>query len=144
MNLENDTAWRVLENHPATSPEGFFLLCIEDVIIDAAGDRDEQVILCPLQIAADGIALDPGGGLLYFQAVSGTTLYRVRTEALFPGPGGAPRDGCVFDDRPGAARTPGAPTGAGRSGGHAGDERRPPAETIGGAGGPVRRQGRAQ
>jgi sugar lactone lactonase YvrE len=90
VNLENDTAWRVLENHPATSPEGFFLLFIEDVIIDAAGDRDEQVILFPLQIAADGIALDPGGGLLYFQAVSGTTLYRVRTEALFPGPGGAP------------------------------------------------------
>lgn len=91
VDLENDSAWRVLENHPATSPEGFFLLFIEDVIVDAAGNRDEQVILFPLQIAADGIALDPQGAFLYFQAVSGTTLYRVRTEELFPGPGGSAR-----------------------------------------------------
>jgi sugar lactone lactonase YvrE len=40
----------------------------------------------PPQFASDGIALSPDGQYLYYQALTGATLYRVKTSALRDSP----------------------------------------------------------
>ncbi len=65
---------RILDDHPSTHSE-------KDVSITVAGNkwvRDGK----PPQVHADGIALDTKGGQLYFQALTGKTLYRVATDVL--------------------------------------------------------------
>jgi sugar lactone lactonase YvrE len=65
---------RLLDSHPSTHAE-------KDVFITVAGSkwlRDGKVP----QVHADGIALDSKGGQLYFQALTGKTLYRVATDVL--------------------------------------------------------------
>jgi sugar lactone lactonase YvrE len=71
VDLKNGQARRVLQNHPSTKAEPAVTLDIEGVkLIDPkSGD--------PVQIHSDGIAYDKTGGFLYYQALTGRTLYRV-------------------------------------------------------------------
>jgi sugar lactone lactonase YvrE len=68
LDLETGVARRLLEDHPATQAEPI------QVIIDG--------ITFPNPVHADGIAIDADGGWLYFQALTGRTLYRAPTAAL--------------------------------------------------------------
>lgn len=68
VDLETGRARRLLAEHPSTGAED-----IEVVV----GGRP-----FPGKVHADGIALDASGGWLYFQALTGRTLYRVPTAAL--------------------------------------------------------------
>ncbi len=68
VDLASGSARRLLDDHPATKAENI------DIVI---GDRP-----FPAKIHADGIALDVAEGCLYFQALTGRTLYRVPTAAL--------------------------------------------------------------
>jgi sugar lactone lactonase YvrE len=68
VDLKNDTSRRVLANHYSTRAE--------DSSLTIAGRK----IL--IVVHSDGIALDAQGGYLYYQALSGHTLYRIKTEYL--------------------------------------------------------------
>lgn len=76
VDLETGRARRVLEPHSSTKAE--------DIKVVVGGIPFEY----PVQ--SDGIALDAGGGWLYYQALTGRTLYRVPTIAL--------RDPSLTDD----------------------------------------------
>jgi sugar lactone lactonase YvrE len=65
---------RILDNHPSTHAE-------KDVTITVGGTKWLRDGKTP-QIHADGIALDSKGGQLYFQALTGKTLYRIATDVL--------------------------------------------------------------
>jgi sugar lactone lactonase YvrE len=65
---------RLLEGHPSVATE--------DYVIQAPG-RDMVIFgLATMRIAVDSIGLDPRGVWLYYGAVTGTRLYRVRTRDL--------------------------------------------------------------
>jgi sugar lactone lactonase YvrE/pimeloyl-ACP methyl ester carboxylesterase len=68
LDLKSGEARRVLDDHSTTQAETI------EIIIDG--------ISFPNPVHADGIALDMEGGWLYFQALTGRTLYRVPTAAL--------------------------------------------------------------
>jgi sugar lactone lactonase YvrE len=68
VDLESGLTRRVLDDHPSTKAEPI------TVTIDG---RE-----IPFKVHSDGIALDQDGGWLYYQALTGRTLYRVRTKAL--------------------------------------------------------------
>jgi sugar lactone lactonase YvrE len=68
VDLGTGSARRLLADHPSTKAEDI------DVLI---GGRP-----FPAKINADGIALDSAEGCLYFQALTGRTLYRVPTAVL--------------------------------------------------------------
>ena len=76
VNLKNGNARRLLEGHPSTQPEKGFKL-----VIDGRELIDQQK-KAPPQIASDGIALDTKNGYLYYHALTGHTLYRVKTSFL--------------------------------------------------------------
>ncbi len=65
---------RILDDHPSTHAE-------RDVSITVSGSKWLREGKVP-QVHADGIALDVKGGQLYFQALTGKTLYRVATDVL--------------------------------------------------------------
>ena len=68
------TSRRVLDGHPSVATQ--------DYVIQAPG-RDMVVYgLATLRIAVDSIALDTRGEWLYYGAVTGDRLYRVRTQDL--------------------------------------------------------------
>jgi sugar lactone lactonase YvrE len=81
VDLRAGTAWRVLEDHPSTKAEA--------VTVTVGGKAVSATV------HADGIALSPKGDWLYFQALTGRTLYRVPTKML--------RDSLVPEERIGAA-----------------------------------------
>lgn len=68
VDLETDASRRVLTSHPSTKAEDI------DVVVDG--------IPFEFTVHSDGIALDTEGGWLYYQALTGHTLYRVPTSAL--------------------------------------------------------------
>lgn len=68
VDLKEGTAWRVLEDHPSTKAEA------GTVTVEG------RVVKSPIHV--DGIALSPKGDWLYYQALSGRTLYRVPTKLL--------------------------------------------------------------
>jgi sugar lactone lactonase YvrE len=76
VDLETGNSRRVLAEHELTKAENI------NVVVGGI----------PLEypVASDGIALDVDGGWLYFQALTGRTLYRVPTNAL--------RDASLDDD----------------------------------------------
>jgi sugar lactone lactonase YvrE len=76
VDLKNGQARRVLQNHPSTKAEPSVTLVVEGVkLVDPkTGD--------PVQIHSDGIAYDKAGGFLYYQALTGRTLYRIPVEDL--------------------------------------------------------------
>jgi sugar lactone lactonase YvrE len=76
VDLKNGQARRVLQNHPSTKAEPSVTLVIEGVkLVDPKSGE-------PVQFHSDGIAYDKAGGFLYYQALSGRTLYRIPVRDL--------------------------------------------------------------
>ena len=75
VDLEQGAARRVLDGHPSTQPE-------TDVQVSVDGEPLHRTDGRGVEFAADGIALSPDGRHLYWQALTGRTLYRVATDAL--------------------------------------------------------------
>jgi sugar lactone lactonase YvrE len=71
--LESAESRRLLDDHPSTQAE--------DVVLTIEGEQWLPGGGKP-QVHADGIALSPDRRFLYYQALTGRTLYRVSTEAL--------------------------------------------------------------
>lgn len=76
VDLQQGKARRLLADHPSTKAENFTVQIGE--------------VSFPMQVHADGIALDADEGWLYYQALTGRTLYRLPTAAL--------RDTSLSDD----------------------------------------------
>ena len=76
VNLKNGHARRLLEGDPSTQPEKDFKLVIR------GKELIDQQKKTPPQIASDGIALDTKNGYLYYHALTGHTLYRIKTSFL--------------------------------------------------------------
>jgi len=75
VDLEDSQAWRLLDGHDSTQPE-------TDVIVHTDGQPLRRTDGRGVEFAADGIALSRDGEWLYWQALTGRTLYRVPTRAL--------------------------------------------------------------
>jgi sugar lactone lactonase YvrE len=75
VDLEEGQAWRVLDGHESTQPE-------PDVVVSVDGTPLRRPDGRGAEFAADGVALSPDGAWLYWQALTGRTLYRVPTDAL--------------------------------------------------------------
>jgi sugar lactone lactonase YvrE len=73
VDLKAEKARRVLAGHPSTKSENV-VLTIEGEEWRPGG--------AALQVHADGLALDPTGEFLYYQALTGRTLYRIETRWL--------------------------------------------------------------
>ncbi len=74
VDLESGKSRRLLADHPSTKSEGAVL---------SIGGREWRTAGGAVpQVNSDGLALDPAGEFLYYQALSGRTLYRVPTAAL--------------------------------------------------------------
>jgi sugar lactone lactonase YvrE len=76
VDLRKKEARRVLANHPSTKADPTVLLKIEGIpLIDEKSGK-------PFQVHSDGIEIDRAGGYLYYQALVGRTLYRVKLADL--------------------------------------------------------------
>ena len=75
VDLEHDDARRVLNGHETTMPE-------KDVVVKVDGKPLRQTDGRGAEFASDGIALSRDGRHLYWQALTGKTLYRIPTSAL--------------------------------------------------------------
>ncbi len=76
VDLDTGEARRVLDGHPSTLAEpGFTPVIGGRAFVDAVSGETPQ-------IHADGIALSPDGRHLYWQALTGRTLYRLPTRVL--------------------------------------------------------------
>jgi Major royal jelly protein. len=76
VDLKNAKARRVLDGHSSTQPENDVKL-----VVDGKALIDQQTETPP-QIASDGIALDAKNDYLYYHALTGHTLYRIKTRFL--------------------------------------------------------------
>jgi sugar lactone lactonase YvrE len=76
VNLQSGKIRRLLTDLPATKAEPDV-----ELAVDGLKPTDPKTGRTP-QIHADGIALDTKNGYLYFHALTGHTLYRIRTRAL--------------------------------------------------------------
>lgn len=76
VDLKSGKARRLLDGHKSTQPE-------KEVKLTVDGKQlvDQEKKSAP-QIASDGIALDTKKGYLYYHALTGRTLYRIKTAAL--------------------------------------------------------------
>lgn len=74
VHLASGRARRVLEGHASTRSEGIGLTIEGRTFLLPDGSRPD--------VHADGLALSPEGEWLYYQALTGRTLYRVPTRAL--------------------------------------------------------------
>lgn len=75
VTLESGVARRVLDGHPSTQPEPEVKVTVDGKPLHRTDGRG-------VEFAADGIALSRDGRYLYWQALTGRTLYRIETEAL--------------------------------------------------------------
>jgi sugar lactone lactonase YvrE len=76
VDLKSGKARRLLDGHASTQPEKDLKLIVDGkVLID-------QQKKTPPHIASDGIALDVRNGFLYYHALTGHTLYRIKTSLL--------------------------------------------------------------
>ncbi|QAY78232.1 SMP-30/gluconolactonase/LRE family protein [Sphingosinicella sp. BN140058] len=75
VDLGTGEAWRVLHGHPSTQPDPKVLVKHRGEVLRRADGRGAE-------FAADGIEVSPDGAFLYWQALTGHTLYRIATEAL--------------------------------------------------------------
>ena len=78
VDVASGKARRVLDGHPSTQVD-------PKVVVQADGHPLQRPDGRAPTFAADGIALDPRGEYLYWQALTGDTLYRIATTALRPG-----------------------------------------------------------
>ncbi len=76
VDLATGKARRLLDDHKSTKPEAGVKL-----VVDGKELIDQQK-KNPPQIASDGIALDTKNGYLYYHALTGHTLYRIKTSYL--------------------------------------------------------------
>lgn len=76
VDLLSGKARRLLDDHKSTKPESNVKLVVDDKQLV---DRQKKT---PPQIASDGIALDTRNGYLYYHALTGHTLYRIKTTYL--------------------------------------------------------------
>jgi sugar lactone lactonase YvrE len=76
VDLATGNALRLLDDHKSTKPEPGVKL-----VVDGKELIDQQK-KSPPQIASDGIALDTKNGYLYYHALTGHTLYRIKTSYL--------------------------------------------------------------
>lgn len=72
---EAGRAYARLDGHPSAQAE-------KGVEVTVAGEKLKRPDGRPFQVAADGIALSNDGRTLYWQALTGRTLYRIDTAAL--------------------------------------------------------------
>ena len=76
VELKSGKARRLLDGHKSTQPEKNVKLTVDGKqLID-------QQKKSPPQVASDGIALDMKNGYLYYHALTGHTLYRIKTSFL--------------------------------------------------------------
>jgi sugar lactone lactonase YvrE len=75
VDLNSGTAHARLDGHPSTQPE-------KGVEVAVGGEKLRRPDGRPFQVAADGIALSQDGRTLFWQALTGRTLYRIDTAAL--------------------------------------------------------------
>ncbi|MHA3770034.1 SMP-30/gluconolactonase/LRE family protein [Verrucomicrobiota bacterium sgz303538] len=76
VDLKTGKIRRLLAEHPAVKAEPEVELIVDDIrLVDPKTGQTPQ-------IHSDGIALDNEGQYLYFHALTGRTLYRIKTEAL--------------------------------------------------------------
>ena len=75
VDLRTGKPRRVLDGHPSTQVE-------PDVIVHADGQELRRPDNRKVKFSADGIALDRQGRFLYWQALTGKTLYRLPTNIL--------------------------------------------------------------
>jgi DNA-binding beta-propeller fold protein YncE len=76
VDLVTGNGRRLLDDHKSTKPEPGVKL-----VVDGKELIDQQK-KSPPQIASDGIALDTKNGYLYYHALTGHTLYRIKTSYL--------------------------------------------------------------
>ena len=74
VDLSRGVSRRVLDDHPSTSAE--------DIVLSFAGEQWLLPDGSAPQVHADGIAYDPKKDLVYYQALTGKTLYRISGAAL--------------------------------------------------------------
>ena len=65
---------RLLDGHPSVTPEG--------ITANINGEAWRSPNGTIPEVHVDGLALTPGGEYLYYQALTGRTLYRIATEVL--------------------------------------------------------------
>ena len=75
VDLEKGTAHSRLDGHPSTQPD-------KGVEVTVDGRKLQRPDGRGMQVAVDGIALSNDGKTLYFQPLTGRTLYRIATEHL--------------------------------------------------------------
>lgn len=75
VDLQSGSGRRVLDGHPSTQAE-------KTVSVKVNGHQVRRTDGRGPEFAADGIALSPDGKHLYWQALTGKTLYRIATDAL--------------------------------------------------------------
>ncbi len=83
LDIDSGRARRVLDGHPSTQPD-------KSVTVTYGGQPLRRLDGRGVEFAADGIALSPDGGTLYWQAIKGKTLYSLPTSALAASTGGDP------------------------------------------------------
>ena len=88
VEVASGRARRVLDGHPSTQLE-------KGTEVKVGGKPLRKPNNIGPEFAADGIALDPGGEFLYWQALTGRTQYRIPTAAL--------RDASMAPDKVAAA-----------------------------------------
>src|SRR5207237_8560540 len=76
VDLKSGKARRLLDGHPSTQPEKDV-----ELVVDGKALIDQQKKMPP-QIASDGIVLDVKNGYLYYHALTGHQLYRIKTSFL--------------------------------------------------------------
>jgi sugar lactone lactonase YvrE len=76
VDLKNGRARRLLADHPSTKVEPG-----AEIVVDGMKIIDPKTGKAPA-IHSDGIAFDQKGGWLYYHALTGDTLYRIKTEHL--------------------------------------------------------------
>ncbi len=77
VDLETGKSHRTLDGHPSTQPE-------DDVTVTVDGKELRRPDGRQPFFAADGIAISRDGATLYFQALTGRTLYAIDTKLLRP------------------------------------------------------------
>jgi sugar lactone lactonase YvrE len=75
LDLASGKARRVLDGHYSVLPDKAVRIVIQGRPVLGAGGKTPQ-------IASDGIALSRAGDWLYYQALTGATLFRIRTSVL--------------------------------------------------------------
>jgi len=78
VDLESGTSWRTLDGHPSTQVDKTVTVTLDGKPLRRPDGRQPM-------FASDGIAISGDGGTLYYQALTGKTLYAIDTGLLRQG-----------------------------------------------------------